>query len=170
MKEFIRDGSNEIHSVRALNHILFDLLGDYMNELYSDATDHQKHKFESSNIDLHSDSVSSLDLNDYIMRDLFLWAILVNQIEIAKVFLSFMKYRICPALIATKILRKYSQKAIYGELKSGYIENADYFEQYAVHCLDRCDDHYSAEAGEIILQSLELYGYVSCVQVIVLDY
>ena len=45
------------------------------------------------------------------LRDLFVWAILMNYIDMAKVCLSHMKYRICPALLATKILKQYHHKA-----------------------------------------------------------
>lgn len=106
-----------------------------------------------------------VDISDYIMRDLFLWAILMNYVDMAKVLLSHMKYRICPALIATKILKQYYQRAIYGELKDGYQKSAEYFEHYAINCLDKCDDHDVDQACEIILQQNELYGYVTCLQV-----
>ncbi|CAF4306128.1 unnamed protein product, partial [Rotaria magnacalcarata] len=102
---------------------------------------------------------------DYVLRDLFLWAILMNRTDIAKVLLCFMKYRICPALIATKILKEYYKEADYGHLQDGYLENAKYFEQYAINCLDKADDYSTELACEIILQQNELYGYVTCLQV-----
>jgi hypothetical protein len=107
---------------------------------------------------------------DYIMRDLFIWAVLMNYPKLAIVFLSHMKYRICPALIATKIFKEYQQKATYGDLKDGYEESAKYFEQYAINCLDKSDDHDDERACQIILQQNELYGYVSCLQVYLIFY
>ncbi len=83
----------------------------------------------------------------------------------AKVFLAHAKYRICPALIATKILKEYYRKAPYGEIKNGYMESAKDFEKYAIGCLDKCDDYDADQACEIILQRNELYGYVTCLQV-----
>ena len=102
---------------------------------------------------------------DYIMRDLFIWAILMNYSSMAKVFLLHMKYRICPALIATKIFKQYHHIAPYGELKDSYIKKANYFEQYAINCLDKCDDYDLNKACEIILQENKLYGYITCLQV-----
>jgi len=154
-----------------LNDVLFDLIGNYMHKLYFDDPEHEnkyrvEHGFPSCTTASNSAPSSPLlTHNDYIMRDLFLWSILINRIDIAKVFLSFMKYRICPALIATTVFKNYSKKAPYGDLKKEYDENANYFQQYAVRCLDCCDDDYTNESCEIILQSLELYGYVTCVQV-----
>lgn len=102
---------------------------------------------------------------DHIMRDLFIWAILMNRISMAKMLLCFMKYRICPALIATKVLKAYHKKAVYGELKKGYEKDAQYFEQYAIRCLDQCNDEDPEKACEIILQQNPLYGHVTCLQV-----
>jgi hypothetical protein len=102
---------------------------------------------------------------DYIMRDLFIWAVLMNYTHMAKVFLLHMKYRICPALIASKILRQYHHEAPYGELKDNYKKKAKYFEDYAITCLDICDDHDVNKSCEIILQQNKLYGYISCFQV-----
>ena len=104
-------------------------------------------------------------MRDYFMRDLFLWSILTNHVDMAKVFLAHMKYRICPALIASKIFKQYYLKTPYGELKKGYEESAKYFEQYAVNCLDKSDDNDAPKACEIVLQRNELYGYVTCLQV-----
>jgi hypothetical protein len=117
------------------------------------------------NIRTLSDEVKQEMAHDYIMRDLFLWSILMNYTDMAIVFLSHMKYRICPALIATKILQQYHHKATYGESRDDYANKTNYFEQYAINCLDKCDDNNPDQACEIILQQNKLYGYVTCLQV-----
>ncbi|CAF1432957.1 unnamed protein product, partial [Adineta steineri] len=98
-------------------------------------------------------------------RDLFIWAILMNHTEMAQVFLSHMKYRICAALIATKILKQYFQRAPYGDLKDSYEKNAKYFEEYAISCIKQCEKNDTDLACEIVLQQIELYGNVTCLQV-----
>jgi hypothetical protein len=104
-------------------------------------------------------------MQDSIMRDLFLWAILMNRIDMAKVFLSHLKYRICAALIATKILKTYHNESTHGDLKENYMKNANYFEQYAIECIDQCEKNNSDEACKIVVQRIELYGNVTCLQV-----
>ena len=99
------------------------------------------------------------------MRDLFIWAILYNYIDMAKVFLAHIKYRICAALIATKILKQYHSKASHGDLKNGYIASATYFQQYAIDCINECEKNDSDLACEIVLQEIDLFGYVTCLQV-----
>ena len=102
---------------------------------------------------------------DIIMRDLFLWAILMNYIDMAKNLLAHMKYRICSALIATKILKAYHHHASHGKLKEKYIEGAKYFEQYAIECITLCEKSDPEDACKMVLQRNELYGYVTCLQV-----
>ncbi|CAF2882241.1 unnamed protein product [Rotaria sp. Silwood2] len=187
LKEFIETNryntKSIINTVESLNLVLKNLIGDYMYELYFDTPEDEQYYrikrglievFVESQQDNYEDTKNEKSLllkaknqteHNYIMRDLFLWAILMNRINMAKVLLSFMKNRICPALIATKILKKYYSIANYGDLKNDYIKDAEYFEQYAIRCLDLCDDNNVHKACEIILQQNELYGYVTCLQV-----
>jgi hypothetical protein len=104
-------------------------------------------------------------VNDYVLRDLFLWAMLMNRTDMAKVFLSHMRYRICASLIATKILKEYYNVATHGELKDSYMKNADYFQDYAIACVSQCEKNDPDQSCEIILQRIELYGNVTCLQV-----
>ncbi|CAF3783975.1 unnamed protein product [Rotaria socialis] len=187
LKYFIEARSNEdqgkIYNIESLNTVLTTIIGDYMHELYFETPDDEEQYVRKwglkKNLQQQAEGMSDDNLNesysltmigrlepyDYILRDLFLWAILVNRTDMAKVFLCFMKYRICPALIATKILKKYYTKADYGHLKDDYLEKAKYFEQYAIDCLAASGDHNIKQACEIILQQNELYGYVTCLQV-----
>lgn len=136
----------------------------YYDTLESELTDRKKRGLVDPEKTLSEEEILEKQ-SDYLLRDLFLWAILMNYIHMAVVFLSFMKYRICPALIATKILKEYYEKASYGDLKRKYLESAKYFEQYAMKCLDRCDAHDFELADQIIFQRNELYGYITCLQV-----
>jgi transient receptor potential cation channel subfamily M protein 2 len=159
-----------------LNVILRTLVGDYMYKLYFNSLKEEhayrvKNGLTSKSSEAESDDIiqltteRNLTADDYIMRDLFIWSILMNRIEMAKVFLSHMKYRICPALIATKILKEYYKKAQYGDLKDSYLESKKYFEQYAIDCLDKCNENNGDTACEIVLQRNDLYGYVTCLLV-----
>ncbi|CAF1334310.1 unnamed protein product, partial [Rotaria sp. Silwood1] len=166
-----------------LNTILTTLIGDYMHKLYFDS-DERENRYrlywglnEENNESNHSkgqsiqyehnliDRENREIIKDYIMRDLFLWSILMNYIDLAKVLLCYIKYRICAALIATKILKQYHSKAVHGELKANYIKNADYFERYAIDCITQCEKNDSDQTCQIVLQRIELYGNVTCLQV-----
>lgn len=167
-----------------LNTVLRILIGDYMFKLYFDtqedenryqilwgleeetATEQNLNNIYILNTPDYSMNYRSKQIiRDYTMRDLFLWAILMNRIDMAKVFLSHTKYRICSALIATKILKEYHKKAPHGELKENYMNSADYFQNYAIECINLCEKNDANEACCIVLQRIHLYGYVTCLQV-----
>ncbi|CAF1153213.1 unnamed protein product [Rotaria sordida] len=154
LKDFIdsdKSTNNKfISDIEKLNAVLTKLIGDYMRDLYFETeqaeytnrikwglTQNFSKSDQYNNKDTENNQfisiISKQQKNyDYIMRDLFLWAILMNYIDMAKIFLCYMKYRICPALIATKILKQYHSIADYGDLKDRYMENAKYFEKYAI--------------------------------------
>ncbi|CAF1094081.1 unnamed protein product [Adineta steineri] len=166
-----------------LNDVLATLIGDYMHKLYFNSNDDEV-KYRASwglieqnlerNVEQNQINPQNPDqpdkpnkeiVFDTIMRDLFIWAILMNYTEMAQVFLSHMKYRICAALIATKILKQYSHKAPYGDLKDSYKKNAKYFKEYAIACIKQCEKYDIDQAGQIVLQRIELYGNVTCLQI-----
>ncbi|CAF1472204.1 unnamed protein product, partial [Rotaria sordida] len=174
--------TKKIDTLKTLNKVLRNLIGDYMYELYFETEEEktndrikwglikgsiqpQPYDYDDTDKKGQSYDATIRYARKYIMRDLFLWAILMNYIDMAKVFLSFMDYRICSALIATKILKKYYSVAIYGELKDGYEKSFKYFEKYAIDCINKCDDHDINRTCYIVLQRNELYGYVTCLQV-----
>ncbi|CAF5024812.1 unnamed protein product, partial [Rotaria sp. Silwood1] len=129
LKHFIESNisthEKSINDVKSLNKVLWNLIGDYMYKLYFDTekaeyndrikwglmkssikSEETKNKNIKTNKSISNESKKA-NAHKYIMRDLFLWAILMNYVDMAKVFLCYLKYRICPALIATKILKQY---------------------------------------------------------------
>jgi hypothetical protein len=155
-----------------LNGTLRKIIGDHMHKLYFDSDDAEE---EYMNLHAPSEPTAQADgkvhnqclikKDDLIIRDLFIWAILHNYIDMAKVFLAYIKYRICAALIATDILKKYHSEASHGDLKNGYMTSAKYFEQYAIDCINQCEKNDPDLACEIVLQQIDLFGYVTCLQV-----
>lgn len=152
--------------------MLRGIIGDYMQPLYfyydeDEITHHTLHAVRTNTKESYGEVGKKLraDKNDLIMRDLFIWAILHNYIGMAKVFLAHMKHRICAALIATRILKKYHLKASHGKLKDEYKAMATYFEQYAIDCIAECEANDADTACEIVLQQIELFGNVTCLQV-----
>ena len=159
-----------VNSVEILNRIFIKLIGDYIHELYYDTlkdeqSDRYLYGLKTTQERYLSDEEKRQIMRTYFLRDLFLWSIVMNYADMAKVLLSFMDYRICPALIATKIFKEYQRKAPYGDLQKSYTKSIEYFEQYAIDSLGQCDDRDPDKACEIILQRNELYGYVTCLQV-----
>lgn len=106
--------------------------------------------------------------HDLIIRDLFIWSILRNYIDMAKVFLAHMKYRICGALVATKILREFQAETSRMDKQKELKENAQYFENYAIECVQCCDKMDEEQTDELVLQGIDLFGGMTCLQVLTL--
>lgn len=136
--------SKNIH-FKNLNNILENLLGNQVENLHPE-TDTEKRQPD-------------------ITRDLFIWSILQNQIDMAKVFLARMNYRICASLIATKIFRKFHEKANRMDHKIEYATHAEYFENYAIECVKCCDKEDEEQTDEFVLQRIDSFGGVTCLQV-----
>ncbi|CAF0766794.1 unnamed protein product [Rotaria sp. Silwood1] len=107
------------------------------------------------------------EARELVFRDLFLWSILTNRIEMSKVILSHMQTRICAALIASKIFKSYEYFAYDNESKDVLHHQADYFEAYANECLKCCYNANEEMAGEIAIRRINIFGNVSCLQVAV---
>ncbi|CAF4161721.1 unnamed protein product [Adineta steineri] len=128
--------------------VLQKLVGDFMLSLYDTQSDDDK-----ENIDA-----------EHIYRDLFLWCILTYRLDMAKIFLSQLKTRICSALIASKILNSLAAYAPDQAAKDTLFAKANDFETHAIEFV-RCayfnDKH---KACELIMRCTNLYGGVTCLQ------
>lgn len=134
--------------------ILKRLLGDIMHPLYKDLSTPQKSLEDTWETDA-----------EYIYRDLFLWCVLTYRLDMAKIFLSKMKNRICSALIASKILKSLAAYAPDHVGNETLNSKAADFEDYAIEflkCSYYCDKY---QACELIVRRLDLYGGVTCLQV-----
>jgi len=105
------------------------------------------------------------DVRELVYRDLFLWSILTNRIEMSKVILSHMETRICAALIASKLFKSYLHFALDNELKDVLYSQANQFEEYANECLKCCYNYDEEKACEIAIRRINIFGGVSCLQV-----
>ncbi|CAF1206439.1 unnamed protein product, partial [Didymodactylos carnosus] len=171
-----------LKSPEELNRVLEILVGDYMKPLYYETYDEEKRERrpylskKKNLVEIEGQTTTSSTKNeserklvqDYVFRDLFLWAILVNYIDMAKILLSHMKYRICSALLATKILKAYRDRiATHSDVKEKLTEQIDYFETFAIDCLELCHTNKPGTSCEIIVQQIALFGDVTCLQVAV---
>ncbi|UJR18510.1 hypothetical protein I4U23_005417 [Adineta vaga] len=147
------DFTKEIH----LTDILEILIGDFMKPLYNHESSSNKYQITPEM------GINRLD-SEYICRDLFLWCILTHRLDMAKIFLSQLKTRICSALIASKILKSFIKHASDEDSKAKLKLEADDFEMYAIECV-RCSYLYDREqVCELIMRRVNLYGEVTCLQ------
>ncbi|CAF3112137.1 unnamed protein product [Rotaria sp. Silwood2] len=183
-------GNKTIDSEQDLDLLLKKLIGDYFKPIYTrtvtDFWDRLKICFRCSigacvednstvwyadyngdDSEVPDPEEAQKEVRELVFRDLFLWSILTNRIEISKVILSHMQTRICAALIASKIFKSYENFAYDNESKDVLHCQAEQFEDYANECLTCCYHLDEEKACEIAIRRINLFGGVSCLQVAV---
>lgn len=144
--------------------MLEKLVGDFMDPFYDDDNKHISKRVHpdrnSKNNQIYVTNIGA----EYIYRDLFLWCVLTYRLDMAKIFLTKMKTRICSSLIASKILKSLANYAPDQAAKETLSSNANEFETYAigfVRCSYLYDKH---KACELIMRRVDLYGSMTCLQ------
>ncbi|CAF2055998.1 unnamed protein product [Rotaria magnacalcarata] len=143
-----------------LSTVLKILVGDFMDPLYENRTKNL------GSTRLKTDENANIEKLDaeHIYRDLFLWCILTYRLEMAKIFLSQMKTRICSALVASKILKSFISYAPDKVSKEILLSKAADFEMYAIEFV-RCSYFYDKyQTCELIMRRVDLYGGTTCLQ------
>jgi hypothetical protein len=153
-------------STKNLNYILNELIGNFMDEIYPD--NHSKSHVGKNSVAVEIDKSSMLEysVTDQTIRDLFIWAVLMNYIDMSKMLLAHMNHRICAALVARRILMRYRDKYIkYSDKKLECMQLMDDFENYAIDCVSLCYNNDHAKACELVLRRCKMFGNVACLQV-----
>ncbi|CAF4433686.1 unnamed protein product, partial [Rotaria socialis] len=172
-----------------LDLVLKKLIGDYVESIYTDTSTGFWRRlriccqcqigrvsdgreilytdYNDNDSEVPDPTEAQNEAREFAYRDLFLWAILTNRIEMAKVIISHMQTRICSALIASKILKSYVSFAVDNESKEVLRSQAEQFEQYAIESLKCCYNYDEETACEIVVRRIYLFGGVSCLQVAV---
>lgn len=142
-------------------YILEKLVGDYMRPFYEDQS---KIRTISQLIDNEQSIEQERTSIECIYRDLFLWCILTYRLDMAKIFLSQMKTRICSALIASKILKGFIAYAPDQAARETLSTKADDFQTYAIEFVRHAYANDRHLACELIMRRVDLYGGVTCLQ------
>ncbi|CAF1134485.1 unnamed protein product [Rotaria sp. Silwood1] len=179
-----------INSEEDLNLILKKLIGDYFKPIYtpsvidcwkqlkiccscsSGARVSGRHAvvytdYDNDDSEVPDPEEAQKEARELVFRDLFLWSILTNRVEMSKIILSHMQSRICAALIASKVFKSYEKFAYDNESKEVLHCQAEQFEEYANECLKCCYHLHEEKACEIAIRSINVFGGVSCLQVAV---
>lgn len=182
-------GESVLERDEQLDSVLRKLVGDYMRTIYHQSPNGllevvlncchhgQASRVSDSNRDVRtmenddektnllSDAEDLDDAREKVFRDLFLWAVLTNRIEMSKVFLANIRSRICAALIGSKVCKSYVEYAVDNESKETLLYHAKQFEDYACEALKCCYNYDEEKACEIAIRRIDTFGSVSCLQV-----
>ncbi|CAF3341207.1 unnamed protein product, partial [Rotaria sp. Silwood2] len=179
--------NKSIDSEEDLDLILRKLIGDYFKPIYTpsvtnfwkrlklfssrsriaDSRTIVYEDYNSNDSEVPDPEETQKEAQELVFRDLFLWSILTNRVEMSKVILSHMQTRISAALIASKIFKSYKKFAYDNEAKDVLYCQAEQFEEYANECLKCCYYLHEEKAHEIAIRSINVFGGVSCLQVAV---
>ncbi|CAF1034271.1 unnamed protein product [Adineta steineri] len=100
-----------------------------------------------------------------LLRDLFLWSVFMDMPEIAKILLIHQQSRICAALIASAIFKRYSKLSLTVDLKEKFKNQADDFGKYAADFINDCYKYNERSACELLLRQIPLFGNITCMQI-----
>ncbi|CAF1299340.1 unnamed protein product [Adineta steineri] len=100
-----------------------------------------------------------------LLRDLFLWSVFMDMPEIAKILLIHQQSRICAALIASAIFKRYSKLSLTVDLKEKFKIQADDFGKYATDFINDCYKYNERSACELLLRQIPLFGNITCMQI-----
>ncbi|CAF4188401.1 unnamed protein product, partial [Adineta steineri] len=114
--------------------------------------------------DLPNDTKDLLEKNK-LSRDLFLFSVFMDMPEMAKIFLIHQQSRICAALIASAIFKRYSEKSLTVDLKEKFQIQADDFGKYAADFINDCYKYNKRSACELLLRQVSLFGNITCMQI-----
>ncbi|CAF1146199.1 unnamed protein product [Adineta steineri] len=148
----VRQQNYETQEEKDLVIVLQKLVGDFMLSLYDTQSDN-----ELLSLETEGDA-------EHIYRDLFLWCILTYRRDMAKIFLSQLKTRICSALIASKILKSLAAYAPDQVAKDTLFAKANDFETYAIEFVRCAYINGRHKTCELIMRCTNLYGGVTCLQ------
>ncbi|CAF1003931.1 unnamed protein product [Adineta steineri] len=100
-----------------------------------------------------------------LSRDLFLWSVFMDMPEMAKILLIHQQSRICAALIASAIFKRYSKLSLTVDLKEKFKNQADDFGKYAADFINDCYKYNERSACELLLRQIPLFGNITCMQI-----
>ncbi|CAF5098138.1 unnamed protein product, partial [Rotaria sp. Silwood1] len=81
------------------------------------------------------------------------------------VLLLHVRSRICAALIASAVFKRYSKSSQTVYLKHKFLAQSLEFETYAAMFIDKCYEYNERRACELLLRQIPLFGNVTCMQV-----
>ncbi|CAF1002638.1 unnamed protein product [Adineta steineri] len=100
-----------------------------------------------------------------LLRDLFLWSVFMDMPEMARILLIHQQSRICAALIASAIFKRYSKLSLTLDLKEKFQIQADDFGKYAADFINDCYKYNERSACELLLRQVPLFGNITCMQI-----
>ncbi|KAM9347244.1 transient receptor potential cation channel subfamily M member 2 [Symphorus nematophorus] len=166
--------SGEMISMTHVSDEVRHLLGSFTKPLYTSSP--TIHSFNMS-IEGSSTSLSksqtgsqaalredSTEAPRDIGRDLFLWAIVQNNKELAEIAWEQCRDCMSAALAASKILKKMAEEGSDGDEAEDMQELADHYEKHAIGVFSECHNSDEARAQKLLVRASPFWGRTTCLR------
>ncbi|KAK5600350.1 Transient receptor putative cation channel subfamily M member 2 [Crenichthys baileyi] len=97
-------------------------------------------------------------------RDLFLWAVLQNNKELAEIAWEQYKDSMSAALGASKILKKMAEEGSDADEAQDMLELASHCENHAIGVFNKCHNSDEEQAQKLLVQKSHLGGETTCLR------
>ncbi|KAK3579276.1 hypothetical protein CHS0354_033354 [Potamilus streckersoni] len=162
-----RNSMKEI-TLKEVGRLMQDLLGDYYRPHYISDERYARIMEEDLDEDNSDNKAEKQNLDfDNPEWELFIWSVLNNYQEMAKLFWLHGKGGLAAALVANALLNAMSQRTENKELIANITENASEFMTLAIGVLNKCYSADEKTAHDLLIQKLFQWGETSCVLIAV---
>uniref|UniRef100_A0A3B5B4H9 Transient receptor potential cation channel subfamily M member 2 n=1 Tax=Stegastes partitus TaxID=144197 RepID=A0A3B5B4H9_9TELE len=96
--------------------------------------------------------------------DLFLWAVVQNNKELAEIAWEQCRDCMSAALAASKILKKMAEEDREGDQAEDMEELADHYEQHAIGVFSECHSSDAERARKLLVRASHLWGRTTCLR------
>ncbi|XP_030642340.1 transient receptor potential cation channel subfamily M member 2-like [Chanos chanos] len=170
LEKRLRDDKSGSKKKLSLSHVSDEvrhLLGGFTQRLYPISTTQRSDMTSEEHIEVpcYSEDSKTVDTVCDPGRDLFLWAIVQNQKELAEIIFDQCKDCIAAALAASKILKKLAQENESGGDESEEMrELANHYEKHAIGVFSECYKWDEQRAQKLLVRISPSWGKTTCLQ------
>uniref|UniRef100_A0A4W6FDR9 Transient receptor potential cation channel, subfamily M, member 2 n=1 Tax=Lates calcarifer TaxID=8187 RepID=A0A4W6FDR9_LATCA len=169
----VHSGQGEMISMTHVCEEVRHLMGGFTQPLYppSTMTFHFNMTMEDTSLSLsksQAGSQASLREDDVAQRDpgrdLFLWAIVQNNKELAEIAWEQCRDCMSAALAATKILKKMAEEGSDADEAEDMRELANHYEKHAIGVFSKCHNNDEERARKLLVRASPLWGRTTCLR------
>ncbi|GAA6230191.1 transient receptor potential cation channel subfamily M member 2 isoform X2 [Lates japonicus] len=166
-------GQGEMISMTHVCEEVRHLMGGFTQPLYplSTMTFHFNMTMEDTSLSLsksQAGSQASLREDNVAQRDpgrdLFLWAIVQNNKELAEIAWEQCRDCMSAALAATKILKKMAEEGSDADEAEDMRELANHYEKHAIGVFSKCHNSDEERARKLLVRASPLWGRTTCLR------
>ncbi|XP_034549855.1 transient receptor potential cation channel subfamily M member 2 isoform X2 [Notolabrus celidotus] len=147
------------------------LLGSFTQHIYPPSSSREYHfnmTMEDTSASLSKSQAGSVSPHDELQRnfgrDLFLWAVVQDNKELAEIAWEQCRDCMSAALAATKILKKMAEEGSDADEAEVMKELANYYEKQAIGVFSECNNNDEERAQKLLVRASPYWGRTTCLR------